>query len=137
MNKQKALALITLIVVAGLLIHCWWDILFTDTAATWRQYLGLLLFLPVLYLHFKDYKKGLFATAIYLVLAICNILAFTPSITISSFGLNLVSLQLTTPGIQLLPLGLLILHFILNYNTFIVIYVAYKVKDEPTPEDNQ
>lgn len=130
MNRQKTLALTPLIIVTGLLIYTWSIIIFTDIVAVWRHYVGLSLFLPLPYLLFKNFKTGLFATGIYLVLGTFNLFSVTPSITTSIFGLKIVSIDLSTPPLQLLTLGLLILYCVLNFNSFVTIYVDYKVKDD-------
>jgi hypothetical protein len=123
-RKRVILAFIPLIIIAGLLIYNWSDILFTGTLAVWRHYVGLLLFLPLPYLVIKKYTLGLFGTGIYLLLGTLNLLALTPSIDTIAFGLG----GHMTPGFQLLPLGLFVLYAVLNFNAFVDIYVDYKVK---------
>lgn len=130
MNKQKTLALIPLAIVAGLLIYTWSIILFTDIIAVWRHYVGLLLFLPLPYLLFKSFKIGLLATGIYLILGTFNLFSITPSIDTTIFSLKIGSMELSTPSLQLLLLGLLILYCIVNFNSFVTIYVDYKVRDD-------
>jgi len=131
MNKQKTLAFIPLLIIAGQLIYTWVNILFTDAVAGWMHFLGLLLFLPLPYLQYKNLKIGLFATGIYLILGTANLFSLTPSIITNTFGMTVGSIELWTPAFQPLPFGLLILYCIVNFNAFITIYVNYKVKDEP------
>jgi hypothetical protein len=123
-RKRLILAFIPLIIIAGLLIYSWSLIIFTDIAATWKHYLGLLLFLPLPYLVIKKYTLGLFGTGIYLLLGTFNLLALTPSIYTNAFSIG----SLSTPYFQPLLLGIFALYAILNFNAFVDIYVDYKVK---------
>jgi len=103
--------------------------MFTDISATWRHYLGLLLFLPLPYLFFKNFKIGLFAMGIYFVLGTVNLFSVTPSIILSSFGVRIGSIELGVPSFQPLLFCLLVLYCVLNFGSFVTIYVDYKVKD--------
>ena len=94
------------------------------------HYVGLLLFLPLPYLHFKHFKVGIIATGIYFILGIINLFSLTPSVFTNSFGVIIGSTELGTPAFQPLLFGLFVLYSILNFNSFITIYVDYKVKDE-------
>jgi hypothetical protein len=130
MNKQKTLALIPLVLVAGLLIYTWTILLFTDAVAIWMHYVALLLFLPLAWLHFKNFKMGLLFTAIYLILGAINLFSLTPAVITSSYGLRIGEAELWSPTFQPISIVLLILYAILNFNAFITIYVDYKVKDD-------
>ena len=123
-SKRLILAFIPLVIIAGLLIYNWSIILFSNTLAVWRHYVGLLLFLPLPYLIFKKFKLGLFGTGIYLLLATFNLLALTPVIDTIAFGF----VGHITPDFQLLPFGIFVLYAILNFNSFVDFYVDYKVK---------
>jgi len=123
-RKRLILAFIPLIIIAGLLIYNWAFFLFTGIGAFWRHYVGLLLFLPLPYLVFKNFKLGLLGTGIYLLLGTFNLLALTPSIDTFALGFG----GHMTPGIQPLLLGIFVLYAILNFNAFVDIYVDYKVK---------
>ncbi|HEY4288967.1 MAG TPA: hypothetical protein VGN00_17810 [Puia sp.] len=123
-RKRLILAFIPLIIIAGLLIYTWSTILFTDICATWKHWLGFLLFLPLPYLVIKKYTLGLFGTGIYLLLGTFNLLALTPTIYTNRFFIG----SLGTPAVQLLLLGIFVLYAILNFNAFVDIYVDYKVK---------
>jgi hypothetical protein len=136
MKKQKILALIPLIIAGSLLVHTWSIILFTDIIATWRHYVGLLLFLPLPYLQIKKFEAGLWATGSYFIVGTCNLLSLTPDITTHSFGINIGALELTTPAFQLLPFGLLIVYFIVNFNSFVNIYVDHKFKDTESKNES-
>jgi len=125
MTKQKVLLLIPLAIIAGLLIFCWMTILFTDEVATWRNYMALALFFGLIYLFFKSFKKTLLATGIYLIFGTCNLLTITPSVTTNSYGLRIGSIELWTPTFQPLSFGILVLFFVLNFDTLINIRLDY------------
>jgi hypothetical protein len=136
MKKEKILALIPLTIAGGLLIYTWSIFLFTDIVATWRHYVGLLLFLPLPYLQIKKFEAGLWATGSYFMVGTCNLLSLTPDVTTHSFGINIGTLELSTPAFQLLPLGLLIIYFIVNFNSFVNIYVEHKFKDSKSKKES-
>lgn len=125
MNKQKIGLLIPLLMIASRLIYCWSVILFSDTLATWRHYIGLLLFIVVVILVLRSFAKAVFATGIFLLLATFNLLAITPEISTSwmRFGAHK---SVSTPHIQLMSLALLGLYFILNIDTLIEIQLDYR-----------
>jgi hypothetical protein len=107
------------------LIYSWTIILFTDVEVTWRHYLALALFAGLIYLLFKNFARTVLATGIYLIFGICNLLTLTPSVTTNSYGLRIGSLELWTPTFQLLSFGILVLYFILNFDTLINICLDY------------
>lgn len=114
MSKQKVLAFIPLVIAAGLLLYTWSIIIFTEIEATWKHYIALLLFLTLLYLQFKNFKLGLFATGIFLILGTCNLFNLTPSNLTNSYYIRLGSLEMWTPSFQPLSFGLLMLYLILK-----------------------
>lgn len=126
MTKQKILLLIPLVIVGGLLSYTWIIILFTDVVAIWRHYLSIALFIVLMLLFFKNFKRIVLATAFYLLLGTCNLLVLTPSITSNSFGIGIDSIKIWTPAFQLLSFGLLVLFAILNFDTLVNMYVDYK-----------
>jgi hypothetical protein len=126
MKKKNILLLIPLIVITGFIIYSWSIILITNIVATWRHYSALALFGGLVFLFFKNFKQSVVFTCIYLILATCNLLALTPSIETSSFGIQIGSLQLSTPTFQILPFWILMLFFILNFDALINIYLDYK-----------
>jgi hypothetical protein len=130
MTKQEKRFLISVVPVAGLLIYCWTIFLFTDVAATWRHYLALLCFSGLAFLFFKDVRKTILGTAVYLFMGTCNLLALTPTITISSYGVTIGSLKLETPTFQLLSFGLLLFFLTVNFDALVNIYLDYKESKE-------
>ncbi|CAN5750222.1 hypothetical protein BH11BAC3_BH11BAC3_33890 [soil metagenome] len=105
-----------------MLIYCWGIILTTEILATWRQYIGLLLFFILVLLFLKNIAAAIISTGIYLLLATFNLLAMTPSLFTYLIRVGSIS----TPRFQLLSLGLFILYFCLNMDSLIDIYLDYK-----------
>lgn len=124
MRKKTILFLIPFLFVAGFLLYCWTTIFTTEILATWRHYVGLVLFAPIVILFFKDFKMAVIAMGFYLLLATFNLIAVTPSITTS--WINIGSDGLQTPPVQLASLGILVLYFVLNMNTLIDIQLDYR-----------
>jgi hypothetical protein len=122
MSKKKISFLIPFFLIAGLLLYCWTKILAGEYLATWRHYVGLLLFVGIALLFFKDFAKSVIGLGVFLLLATFNALAVTPAITTSwlNFG------GLSTPPVQLLSLGILALYLVLNMGTLIDIHLDYK-----------
>lgn len=126
MTKKKILFLIPFFLVAGFLLYCWTTILTSDIIATWRHYVGLLLYAAVVVFFVKDFTKAVIGLGIFLLLATFNALAITPAITTSWLNIG----GLSTPPVQLLSLGILVLYFILNMDTLIDIQLDYKEAKE-------
>jgi hypothetical protein len=126
MTKQKILLLTPLTIIAGLLIYTWATILFTDIDATWRHYSGLVLFVILIFLFLKSFKKAVLGTGIFLILGTCNLLTLTPSVTSNSFGIKIGSFEIGTPVFQLLSFGILLLYFFINFDTLVNIQLDYR-----------
>src|ERR1700754_2722958 len=105
MTKQKIQTLIPLLIVAGLLIYSWTIILFTDVLATWRNYIGFFLFLPIPYLYFKNLRRAIISTGVFLIAGTFNLFTLTPGVQTSSYGIKIASFEMWTPGLQLPALG--------------------------------
>ena len=126
MTKRKLLLLIPLAIIAGFLIYTWTNILFMGFDSNWRHYVALGLFVLLIYLYFKSFKKAILATGLYLLIGTCNLLTLTPSVTTDSYGIRIASLEIATPMFQLLSFGILVLYSILNFDTLVDIYLDYK-----------
>jgi hypothetical protein len=126
MSKEKKLHLSILIIIGGILLYCWSVILFTEIEATWRHYLAVLLFIPLLILFKKDFKKTVLFTGVFLILGTCNLLTLTPSVTSNSYGVRIGSVEVWTPTFQLYSFLLLILFFLVNFNTLVNYYFDYQ-----------
>lgn len=132
MAKSKKLALIPLVLVAVLLAYCWTVILTTEILATWRHYVGLILFIGLITLFFKSIAKATVATGFYLLLGTFNVLALTAEINTSWFRIG----PIETPPFQLLSLGLLVLYSILNIDPLINIYLDHKERKQVNEDRN-
>lgn len=122
MIRRNFRILIILAIVAVMLGYCWTVIIGSEIIATWRHYLGLLLFAGICLAFFKDSRITIISTGIYLLLASFNIIAFTPSIVTNSLQIGPASI----PGLQIISLGLFILYFLLNMDNIINMYLDYK-----------
>lgn len=128
MRKRRIQFLIPVIIIIGLLLYTWYCVLVESYIIQIRQYLGLILFIPVLYCWYKDktLAKPIVATGIYLVLATVNILSYLPYYETSSYTLTIGSIELYTPGLSASGLILLILYAILNTGNLMEIHLDYK-----------
>ena len=126
MTKQKILILIPLSLIIVILTYCWAVILTTEILATLRHYLGLIFFIAIIFLFFKNMAGVIVATGVYLLLATFNILAITPEMAVSWLRIG----PIETPPVQLFSIGLFILYFILNLDQLIDIYLDYKEAKE-------
>jgi len=115
-----------LIIIGGILFYCWSIILFTEIEATWRHYLAVILFMPILILYKRDFKKGVLFTGVYLILGTCNLLTLTPSLTSNSYGVRIGSVEVWTTTFQLYSFLILILFFLINFNTLVNYYLDYQ-----------
>jgi len=121
-RRQKFLLLIPIISIAGLLIYTW-IVLFQPTRIpTWRHYLALGLFIPILSASFKGYTTAVIVTGVYLLLATFNVIVLTPDITTNYLRVGIFK----TPEFQLVAFVLFILYSVLNLDTLIDIYLDLK-----------
>jgi hypothetical protein len=132
MRKKKILLLIPLLLIAGLILYTWITVLTGDNVLVWRHYTGLILFVPLIYLFTKNFRKTILGTVIYLIFGICNVLTLTPSIIWNSYGIRIGSANIETPPFQLLSFGLLILLCVLNFDTLVDIYLDFKEMRQKT-----
>jgi hypothetical protein len=126
MNKQKIRILIPLAIIAAFVIYTWCNIIFSIYVATWRHYIGLIGFFILVFLFFTSQNNATIATGVFLLLATFNGLAIT--LTINTSGITVMSFS--TPPIQLLSLGILILYFILNFDSMVEMSLDYKEAKE-------
>lgn len=126
MKKQKIIALLPILLISGFLINAWWVILSTDQIATWRHYVGLVLFLPIVGLFLFNYKKALLATCVFCFIGIFNLLTITPSVVSATIGKDFGSFKLVSPPFNFLSLVLLLFTVIINFDTLTNMYLDYK-----------
>jgi len=126
MTRGKILLLIPLAIITGLIVYTWTVVLFTDSAPVWRHYTATVFLFVLIFLFFKDFKKTVIGTGIYLIIGTCNLSALTPSVMTNSYGIRIGTTEIWTPSFQLLPFGLLLFFFILNFDALTNIYLDYK-----------
>jgi len=126
--KHKVYFFIPFGLIAVLLLYSWVNFLTTDNYAQFSQYLGLVLFLPLIYFLYKDktFKYVIILTGVYLVLATVNILSFLPFIMTNTFGIRIGSLNIWSPRLNGFALLLLITYSIFNFDNLVTIYHDYK-----------
>lgn len=126
-KRRKIFVIIPVAIVALLLIYTWIIFLTTSYIAVINHYLGLILFIPVVYFLLKDksFKKTLLSIGIYLVLGLINLLSFLPVIITNSIGLLIGSTHIYSPAINCLSLVILIVYGILNFDTLVDLYLDY------------
>ena len=129
-TKQKILASIPLIIIFCIITYTWGIILFTDILATWRHYVGLILFIPLPWLLIKNVKLAIKATGVYLILGILSLLTLTPGIVGDTFSIGQGSSWLSTPSFNLLSFGLFVLYCILNFDTLANMYLDYRERKQ-------
>ena len=126
MAKENKLILIPSILIGASLAYAWTIIITTELLATWKHYLGALFYIGIVTLFFKSVRNAIIATGVYLVLATFNLLAITSTITTNWITIGPVS----TPPVQLLSLGILVIYFLLSMGTLFEIYLDYKERKE-------
>lgn len=122
MNKEKLLILIPLLAIVALLSYTWVTFIFTEKAPVWKHYLALLFFSILIVLFLRSTRQTVIGTGIFLILATVDLAALLPSITTAWVRIGPIS----TPPLQPLTLGLLILYFLLNANTLFDTYLDFQ-----------
>ena len=126
-RKRKILFYIPLIITGCMLAYIWFLFISGKNNPYITNYLGLILFVPVLYMLYKDKtcKKALLALGVYLILAtfyLANITIYMGvSMSITLFGINI-----PLPPMNFSALLLLILYCVLNIGTLIELQLDYK-----------
>jgi hypothetical protein len=126
-TKRKILFYIPLLITAIILANTWANFLFTDYVPHFTNYMGLLLFIPVVYFLFKDKscKKSLLALGIYLLLATFSLANITIFVTRSA-GMNISGLEIPLPPLNGVGMLLFILYCVLNFGTLVELQLDYK-----------
>lgn len=128
-KKRKVLFFIPLIIVVALLLNTWFVLLTNEYAEIHiTHYLGFILFIPVLYLLYKDRscKKALLALGLFLVLATFCVANIFPYVIWGKMSISIGELQIPLPNMNGLALLLFIVYFALNFGTLIEIQLDYK-----------
>lgn len=135
MSKQKIRILIPLVVIAGLLLYSWIFFLTTDWLAIIQHYIGLVLFIPLVYYFFNNLNRAVIWTGIYLLMGVCKFLAFTPFLMRTAMGIKIGSLELGMPSFQLIPFLIFIVYGILNFDQLAEIYLDHKERKQKRMKD--
>ena len=125
-KKRIILAAVCVIITACLLVHSWTTMLIQGYTLNWRNITAIVLFVPIPYLLYKNHRHAALFTAVYLLLATMNVISLVPGVSSSYIGIGSVEIG----GFNWTGLGLLILHGILNIDTFIDIQLDYAREKE-------
>jgi hypothetical protein len=128
-KKRKVLFFIPLVIVVAFLLNTWFVLLTNEFAEIhFTHYLGFILFVPVLYLLYKDRscKKALLALGLFLVLATFCVANIFPYVIRGKIGIDIAGLEIPIPNFNGFALLLFILYFALNFGTLIEIQLDYK-----------
>jgi hypothetical protein len=126
-TKRKILFYLPLLITACILADTWATFLFTYSIAHVTNYIGLILFIPVIYFLFKDKscKKPLLALGIYLLLAAFSLANIDIYVT-RSMWINISGVDIPLPPMDGFALLLFVFYFILNYGTLVELQLDYK-----------
>lgn len=124
---RKVLFYIPLLLTTCILAYTWAVFISAGYTPHITNYLGLLLFIPVIYFLFKDKscKKPLLALGLYLVLAtfyVANISFWTGTRTTIGLG----GLEIPLPPMNGMALLLFILYGVLNFGTLVELQLDNK-----------
>jgi hypothetical protein len=127
-TKRKIFFLIPFAIIVCQLVYTWAIFIFTEYIPHITNYLGLILFVPVLYFLYKDktFKKALLATGIYLLLVIfciANIFTYTAT---GQWGIGIAGLMIPMPHMNGAAILIFILYSILNFGSLVDMYLDYK-----------
>ena len=127
-KKSKIFFLIPFTLTASVLIYSWAIFLTSPVFAILPHYLGLVLFVPIVYVLFTDrtFKKAIVLTGLYLILAIINLISFFPFVMTNAFRFTIGSVEFWTPSFNIFAFALFILYGSLNFGNLSEIYLDYK-----------
>jgi hypothetical protein len=122
MKRKVILTATVLVLISYFLIDTWITIFRENYIVKWQHLTGLLLFLPLPVLLFRNYKAAVLGTGIYLMLGLFRLLSLTAGISTAS--ITIAGLEIS--GFNWLALGLLILFCILYVDVLIDMQLDYK-----------
>ena len=122
MKKKIILTAVVLAIISYFLIDTWVTILRENYVVKWQHLTGLLFFLPLPVLLFKNYKATVLGTGCYLISGLFRLLSLTAGISTAS--ITIAGLEIS--GFNWLALGLLILFSILHVDVLIDMQLDYK-----------
>lgn len=127
LNKhRKLIAAFPFMVVCIIMLITWIEFAADRYFPTWRQYVALPLVIANVWLYFIRFKQAVLLTGIILLLATVNCLCIFVFIQTSWITIASVS----TPGIQLWSLLLLVVWCIANYTNLINWHLDFKETKE-------
>lgn len=122
--KRKIFLLISIAVIAAYIIYTWSVILFINHWATWRHYIGLILFIALIYLLIRSFKQAAVATGIYLIIGTLNLLTITSNFLLA-WGFRIGSLEISLPIFQPRLFLIFLIYIFLNFDTLVDIRLDY------------
>jgi len=127
-TKRKVLFYIPLAIVTCILLYTWYILLFGSRVTDITNYLGLILFIPVLYFLYKDgsCKRSLVVLGIYLLLATFNLVNIFPFRMSGNVVFSIGPLDLPTPQMNFFSVVILIVYLVLNLGSLMENYLDYK-----------
>lgn len=125
-KRQKLLSLLPFITLCIIMLYTCVEILLTEYAASWRHYLAMILLFSNGILYFKRYRMSVVFTGIILLLTTFDLLAFFSVVKTYYWSVNIAGMSISTPGVQIVPLVILIIYSCVNFNLLIDCYIDYK-----------
>lgn len=126
MNWRLLIRTIPLFILTGICLYNWIVFLRGIYIPNVSHYLGLACLIVNLVFIFKHRRIATLITGIILFFSGFNLLEFTTATRSSGLSFGSGGTQISTPGISLWAMGLLILYLILNIDFLIKWYVDYK-----------
>lgn len=124
-KRQKLFSLLPFIVLCVVILYTCVEIIATDYAASLRHYLAMAIMFCNGVLYFTKYRLAIIFTGIILILATFDMLAFFSVVKTYYWSVNIADKSISTPGIQLVPLIVLVVYCLINFNLLIDCYIDY------------
>jgi len=131
--KKRIINSIPFLIVGIIVLYAWVQIMTTEYAATWRQYVALALVGINAVLYFVKFKHAILLTGVILLLATFNLLSFFTVVQTSYMRI----VNVTTPEIQLKSLALLVIYGVINFNFLVDWYLDVREDGAKKKIENQ
>jgi len=127
-TRRKILLFIPLGIIAVSLVYSWLLFLTGTRIPRISSYIGLILFLPIIFFLFRDqtFKTSLVLTGIYLILGTINLLSFFPFFVTSQIMVRLGEAEIWSPNFNALIFVILILYSFLNFDSLVDARLDYR-----------
>ena len=122
MIKEKIkywLDFIPLIILTGYVVILIWTVATTNIIFSYEHYIGLILFVIIAGLLFKQHKLGVLVLGLTLLLGLFKVLSYSPVIIFHSFGGSINGHSSPEIKIQSIFLLWLLIHFIVSGRHYI------------------